>query len=60
MTPEELYRSYNAAFVLDVYHFGLKEALRMQDEQDYLGEIIHELLDVDPEDRRPRKTRGTK
>ena len=67
MTPEDLkhYKArcnprsgaYNAAFALDVYRFGLKEAVRMQDEQDYLSDYLYEndLLERDPEDKKPKK-----
>ena len=36
---------------------GFDEAARMQDEDEYLSEIVCDLMEKDPEDRRPKPRR---
>ena len=52
--------SYDATvgFQIRAHQYGVKEARRMQDEDEYLSEIACELMDgPDPEDRRPKSRR---
>ena len=45
-------------FQVRANQYGVKEAWRMQDEDEYLSEIACELMDgPDPEDRRPKSRR---
>ena len=52
--------SYDAevGFQIRAHQYDIKEARRMQDEDEYLSEIACELMDgPDPEDRRPKSRR---
>lgn len=52
--------SYDATvgFQIRAHQYGVKEAWRMQEEDEYLSEIACDLMDgSDPEDRRPKSRR---
>ena len=43
-------------FAIRAHQYGVKEAQRMQDEDEYLSEIACDLMSgPDPEDRRPKQ-----
>ena len=45
-------------FQIRAHQYGVKEAWRMQEEDEYLSEIACDLMDgPDPEDRRPKSRR---
>ena len=45
-------------FQIRAHQYGVKEAWRMQEEDEYLSEIACDLMDgPDPEDRRPESRR---
>lgn len=39
-----------ASFKAEVKRYGYKEAMRMQEEQVYLSEIVSDLIETDPEE----------
>ena len=48
--------SEERGFQIRANQYGIKEAWRMQGEDEYLSEIASDLMEgPDPEDRRPRK-----
>ena len=50
--------SEETGFQIRAHQYGVKEAWRMQGEDEYLSEIACELMDgPDPEDRRPKSRR---
>ena len=52
MTPSE-----HQGFMIRAQQHGIKEAWRMQGEDEDLSEIVCDLMEKDPEDRRPKPRR---
>ena len=51
--------SEERGFQIRAHQYGVKEAWRMQEEDEYLSEIACDLMDgPDPEDRRPKSRRA--